>query len=175
MARPPFVLVASLCLILVPCLARAEAGDADASAAENPSPPATGFVGYVDRRARELPATHWRAELDFPLELTQRLLWDTAYIVTEPGRWDAPDWARFGGFAAATGAGFAADRTIDIESRIRHPRRDSERRVEDGFEELGDLGGVVGVVGGSALIGLATGNELAEQVSVDSGEALLIS
>ena len=67
MARPPFVLVASLCLILVPCLARAEAGDADASAAENPSPPATGFVGYVDRRARELPATHWRAELDFPL------------------------------------------------------------------------------------------------------------
>ena len=48
MARPPFVLVASLCLVLVPCLTRAEAGDADASAAENPSPPATGFVGYVD-------------------------------------------------------------------------------------------------------------------------------
>jgi membrane-associated phospholipid phosphatase len=175
MARPPFALVASLCLILVPRLVRAEAGDANPSAAESPSPPATGFIGYVDRRARELPATHWRAELDFPLELTQRLLWDTAYILTEPGRWDAPDWARFGAFAAATGGGFAADRTIDIESRIHHPRSDSERHFEEGAEELADLPGIAGVAGGSALVGLLTGNELAKEISVDSGEAVLIS
>ena len=172
MLRRSFVLAVLLCLPLLASLpARA---DTNPAPSEGP-PSAEGWFGYIDRRTLELPATHWRFELGFARDLAQRLVWDTAYWLTEPVRWDEPDWARFGGFAAATGAGFAADRTIDIESRIRHPRRDSERRVEDGFEELGDLGGVVGVVGGSALIGLATGNELAEQVSVDSGEALLIS
>jgi hypothetical protein len=130
---------------------------------------------YVAERALAVPPTHWRLDVDLPLSFGQRLLWDTAFLVTEPARWESPEWARFGLFAGAAGAAFGADRTIDIESRIRHPRSSSEGDFENGVEEFGSLPGIVGVAGGSALIGWLTEDQRAREISIDSGEAVLVS
>jgi membrane-associated phospholipid phosphatase len=169
--RPAWAVGAVAFLLWVVC---SPAGAQSAAATQSTSPTGTGLVTFVDQRAHELPATHWKLDVEFPLGLVERLWWDSAYIVTEPARWDAPDWARFGGFAAATGAGFAVDRTLDVESRVHHPRGATERHLES-VEEFGDFAGIASLVGGSAALGLATGNDLAKQISVDAGEALALS
>jgi hypothetical protein len=55
------------------------------------------------------------------------------------------------------------------------PRSSGERQFEDGIENLGDLWGVVGVVGGSELFGFVAANEDAKQIGVDAGEAAGLS
>jgi PAP2 superfamily protein len=130
---------------------------------------------YVAERTLELPPTRWRLDVDFPLVYGERLLWDTAYLVSAPVRWETPDWARFGVFAAATGGTLGADRTIDVESRRRHPRSGSERDVENGIEEFGSLPGIAGIAGGAAVAGLLADSDFAKAISADSIEAVVLS
>jgi membrane-associated phospholipid phosphatase len=142
-----------------------------------PAPPSSPAhpIERIAERTRELPPTRWTLEFDTPLLFVERVLWDTAYLSTAPARWDAPDWGRFTLFAAVTGGAFGADRTIDIESRINHPRSSSEKDFEDAVEELGSLPGIAGVVGGATIFGLAIGSDLAKSISADAGEAVLVS
>jgi membrane-associated phospholipid phosphatase len=132
-------------------------------------------IERIAERTRELPPTRWTLEVETPLRFVERVLWDTAYLSTAPARWDAPDWGRFTLFAAATGGAFGADHTIDIESRIHHPRSTSEKNFEDAVEELGSLPGIAGVVGGAAILGFAFDSDLAKSISADAGEAVLVS
>ena len=131
--------------------------------------------GYFEQKAQGLAATRTAFSLDFPFTFAQRVFWDTGYLLTAPGRWDRQDWTRFSLFAAATGGMMGLDRQIDIESRVRHPRSASERDVEDGLQNLGDLPGTADDPGDAYALGLLTGNDEASRLATDAGEALVIS
>jgi hypothetical protein len=70
---------------------------------------------------------------------------------------------------------FAADRTADIESRIRHRRSAGEAHFEDAIENFGDLWGVVGVIGASEAFGFLAADDGWKRIGIDAGEASAIS
>ena len=133
------------------------------------------FARYFDEQVHTSPPTRPRLSLDYPIEYAWRLLFDAGYLLTEPARWDGGDWLAFSGFAAATGGTMALDRTIDVYSRIDHPRSSGEKHFEDAAQELGDLPGIAAVIGGSALFGFAADNDLAKDIAADSAEAAAFS
>ena len=144
--------------------------DANDAATREPA-----FARYFDEQVHANPPTRPRLALDYPIEYGWRLLFDAGYLLTEPARWNSGDWLGFAGFAAATGGTMALDRTIDVYSRIDHPRSSGEKHFEDGVEHLGDFAGLAGVIGGSALFGFVADNDLAKDVAADSAESSLLS
>ena len=129
------------------------------------------FARYFDEQVHASPPARPRLSFDYPIEFFWRFAFDAGYLLTEPARWDGQDWLGFSTFAAATAGTMVQDRTIDIYSRIDHPRSSGEKHFEDGVQQLGDLAGIAGVIGGSAIFGFAAGNDLAKDIAADSAEA----
>jgi membrane-associated phospholipid phosphatase len=112
----------------------------------------------------------WRT----PLVFGRQVLWDTAYLLTAPVRWDRHDWARFTLLAAATGAFLGIDDPVD-SFVTDHPRSSTEADIEDGIQKLAELPGIAAVVGGGYLYGLLADEAPAANAALRTGEALLIA
>jgi membrane-associated phospholipid phosphatase len=130
---------------------------------------------FFARHALDLAPTRVAFSLDFPLQLVRRVLWDTGYLLTAPGRWDRSDWTQFSLVAAGTAGVMGLDREIDVQSRINHPRGNRERHFENSLEALAELPGIAGVVGGSAIVGLLAKSDRLTRLAVDMSESLLIA
>jgi membrane-associated phospholipid phosphatase len=134
----------------------------------------------VDAKTHAIPPTqllswHFFWSWEFPKRFLERTVWDTAYMLTAPGRWDGHDWQRFTLLTGIAGGSFALDHQVDLESRVRHPRSNTERKVENWLEDFGSFPAIAGMLGGSFVGGLIFDNEEARRLAVDAGEALVIS
>jgi len=110
------------------------------------------LVHYFERHALALPDPQLSYHL--PVELAQRVFFDGGYLLTAPGRWDQGDVVRFSLLAAVAGGAFGADRQVDIESRVRHPRSSQEGHVENAIQNFGVANGIAPVLGGVLAVGL---------------------
>src|SRR5574337_442627 len=152
------------------------------AAGEEPSPSAAVAEGAancwnhvaacVEYKTLSLPPTQVALSWDFPVLFVRRTLWDTAYMFTAPGRWDRGDWSRFSLLTGIAGGSFALDHQVDIESRARHPRSNTERDIENPLEDFGNYPAILGMIGGSLIGGIVFENEEAKTLAVDAGEAL---
>ncbi len=133
------------------------------------------LTDWIGRRARELPPTHPAFSLSFPVRFVRRLLWDSGALLTAPARWDRWNWGQAAIFAAATGGFMGLDREIDIQSRKRHPRGNTEKSIENALQDFGYAPGIAAVVGGGYLFGFLTGSDDAKNLATDAGEALILS
>jgi membrane-associated phospholipid phosphatase len=113
--------------------------------------------------------------LRLPLVLGRQILWDTAYLLTAPARWDRCDWTRFSLLIASTGAWIGLDEPVDVFSREDHPRSNTEADIEDAIEKFAELPGIAGVIGGGLVYGTIAGDERAQAAAMRIGEALLLS
>jgi hypothetical protein len=137
-------------------------------------------VACVDAKTHRIPPTQllsWNFfwSLEFPERFVERTFWDTAYMLTAPGRWEAHDWQRFTLLTGIAGGSFALDHQVDLESRARHPRGSTERQVEIRLGDFGSFPAIAGMLGGSFVGGLIFDNEEAKRLAVDAGEALVVS
>jgi len=177
----PVLVLAVSCWILyaAPARARSSGEDVDDEAAAvadgAPPGPLRRAGGWVARKTLALEPTdpsRWR---DLPLSFGRRVLWDAGYLLTAPTRWDRCDWTRFALFAAATGGTLLVDDPIDVASREHNPRSQSEADAEDNIQKFAELPGIAAVLGGGYVYGLIAGNEEAKRMTIDTGEALLLS
>lgn len=162
-------------LLASPAIAAADDPAASDVASRSRASGGLAISRYFEDGARSVGPTEPALTLDFPATYVRRVLWDVGYVLTSPGRWERDDWASFGIVAAGTGALFGADRSIDIESRRRHPRSSSEKHIEDGIQNFGSFAGIAGVVGGAELFGFVTGNDGMKSLGADALEAVAIS
>jgi membrane-associated phospholipid phosphatase len=137
---------------------------------------APGGIGtWVSDRTLALHPVRPAWSLDFPLEFGRHLVWDTAYLLTAPTRWDGCDWGKFSLFAAAFGGTLGLDEPIDHWSRVSDPRSNTEADIEDAIQKFGEVIGVTSVLGGGYLYGLVTGSEEMQSKPFTLGEALVIT
>ena len=137
---------------------------------------ASGGIGaWVAEHTTSLPPVQPALSFDFPLEFGRHLMWDTAYILTAPARWDRCDWVEFSLLAAATGGTFGLDDPIDHWSRVTDPRSNTEADIEDAIQNFGSLAGIAGVLGGGYLYGLLAGDERMQRDPFTLGESLIIA
>ena len=175
-----------------PTLAATESAPTEMSTASEGPAGDLNLAHYFERSARSLPGDlPW--SWDLPGALVRRFVFDGGYLLTAPARWDSGDLLRFSLLAAVTGGGFGADRQIDIESRVRHPRSSQEGRIENGIQNFGVASGIAPVLGGVLAVGLfeqyvdarfelfanrAAAESIAtdaEHLLWDTGEALIFS
>ncbi len=171
--RTQGIRAAALALVIAGVVPSPELAIADGPVAHESS--GLAISRYFEDHARSLPPTTPSLSLEFPVAYVQRMLWDVGYVLTSPGRWDGEDWTGFGVVAAGTGALFAADRSIDVVSRRDFHLRSTEDSFMDTIQEFGSLGGIVGVVAGSELIGFATGDDELKSLGTDALESVAIS
>jgi membrane-associated phospholipid phosphatase len=174
-----FLVFSCRVLCAAPVHARTSGEGVDDEAApvaeSSPSGPLRRAGEWVARQTLALEPTdpsQWR---DLPLSLGRRVLWDAGYLLTAPTRWDRCDWTRFALFATATGGALLLDDPIDVASREHNPRSQSEGDVEDAIQKFAELPGIAAVLGGGYAYSLVTGNEEARRMTIDTGEALLLS
>src|SRR5262249_39460186 len=134
-----------------------------------------GIGGWAAQHALELPPLQPAWSFDFPLNFGRHTLWDTAYILTAPTRWDGCDWAKFSLFAAATGGAFGLDGPIDRWSRVHDPRSSTEADIENAIQNFGALPGIASVLGGGYVYGLLARDEWMQRAPFSLGEALIIT
>lgn len=151
----------------------ASASQAEASASEAGG--VQGAADWVARKTLALDPLDPSLSLELPLAFGRRTLWDTAYLLTAPARWDGCDWTKFSLFGLATGGTLGLDKPIDILSRVKNPRSNTEADIENAVQRFGEIVGVGGVVGSGYLFGLVTDNVEAKRMAFDIAEGLLIT
>lgn len=133
----------------------ASAAPTEVSTSSDGSASDLNLAHYFERHARALPEDpQWSWSWDLPVALLERAGIDGGYLLTSPGRRNSGDLLRFSLLAAVTGGAFGADRQIDIESRVRHPRSSREGDVEDAIQNFGVANGIAPVLGGVLAVGL---------------------
>lgn len=134
-----------------------------------------GAADWVARKTLALDPLDPSLSLHLPLAFGRRMLWDTGYLLTAPVRWDGCDWAKFAAFGLATGGALGLDKPIDIASRVKHPRSNTEADIENAIQKFGEIAGIGGVVGGAYLFGLVTDNQTSKRMAFDIAEGLIIT
>lgn len=129
------------------------------------------FGVSVADHALALPATRPSFTLAFPVDLGRRLLWDGAYLLTAPLRWQTREWVELSLFVGGTGGALGLDGPLDQASQ-NHPRSTTEADVEDAIQQFGELPGIAGVLGGGLALGIVLQNERLVSQTITVAEAL---
>jgi membrane-associated phospholipid phosphatase len=94
------------------------------------------------------------------------------HVFTGPTRWEAADWAKFGGLAAATGAAaLLDDEWFSLMDRNNNSQSD---RLSDVVVQYGDAGGLV-LVGGFYVTGLLARNTWLRETGLLAGTSILMT
>jgi len=132
------------------------------------------FGVSVADHALALPPTRPSFTLAFPVDLGRRILWDGAYLLTAPLRWETREWVELSLFVGGTGAALGLDGPIS-EASLDQPRSTTEADVENAIEQFGELPGIAGVLGGGLALGIVLQNERLVSQTITVGEALVFT
>jgi len=164
-------LVLALAVALLPASLQAMPPE---SPAEAPPGPVRLFGASVAGRALALPATRPTFSLAFPVDFGRRLLWDGAYLLTAPLRWEGREWLEFSLFIGGVGAALGLDGPITTASQ-NHPPTSTENDVENAIEKFAEAPGIAGVLGGGVLLGVVLSDDRLVSQAITTGEALLFA
>jgi membrane-associated phospholipid phosphatase len=101
------------------------------------------------------------------------ILHAAGYVFTGPTRWEASDWAKFGGLVAATGAAaLLDDEWLDLMNRNRNSLND---HLSDVTVRYGEAGSIILFAGGFYATGLLVHNSWLRETGLLVGTSVLLS